>query len=116
MTQALNFRRRVLAALVAIAAAAAPALAAPASAPAAEPIRLALIEGLSGPFGNAGEAVHRNLLWAVERVNARGGVRLPGGTRPLALVRLDSKGNTEEYLAMLKSATDHRVGLRLQDN
>ena len=34
------------------------------------PVRLALIEGLSGPFANAGEAVFRNLLWAVERVNA----------------------------------------------
>ena len=37
----------------------------------AEPIRLALIEGLSGPFGNAGEAVFRNLLWATERINAQ---------------------------------------------
>ncbi|MCX7227314.1 MAG: branched-chain amino acid ABC transporter substrate-binding protein, partial [Burkholderiales bacterium] len=37
------------------------------------PIKLALIETLSGPFANTGEAVFRNLLWAVERVNARGG-------------------------------------------
>src|SRR5574343_629962 len=110
MTQALNFRRRVLAALVAIAAAAAPALAAPASAPAAEPVRLALIEGLSGPFGNAGEAVFRNLLWAVERVNARGGVRLPGGARPLALQRFDSKGQAEEALSQLRGALDARIG------
>ena len=61
-------------------------------APIPHPIRLALIEGLSGPFANTGEAVFRNLLWAVERVNARGGVRLPGGARPLQLVRYDSKG------------------------
>jgi len=52
-----------------------------------EPIRLAVIEGLSGPFANAGEAVFRNLVWAVERVNARGGVALPTGNRPLELVR-----------------------------
>ncbi len=32
---------------------------------AAEPVRLALIEGLSGPFANAGEAVARNLGWAI---------------------------------------------------
>ena len=51
--------------------------AAPAS-PAAETIPIALVEGLSGSFGNAGEAVQRNLLLAVERVNRRGGVRLPG--------------------------------------
>ncbi len=69
--------------------------------PRAEPINLAMIEGLSGPFANAGEAVFRNLLWAVERVNAAGGVRLPGGARPLALVRFDSKGATEEALSLL---------------
>jgi branched-chain amino acid transport system substrate-binding protein len=90
-------------------------LAAPAQ-PAAEPIRLALIEGLSGPFANAGEAVFRNLLWAVERVNARGGVPLPGGARPLALLRFDSKGQTEEALSLLKSALDQRIGFVLQGN
>ena len=37
----------------------------------AEPVRIAMIEGLSGSFGNAGEAVHRNLLLAVERINAQ---------------------------------------------
>ncbi len=81
-----------------------------------EPIRLALIEGLSGPFANAGEAVWRNLLWATERVNARGGVRLPGGNRPLSLVRFDSKGNTDEALAQLNGATDQRISVILQGN
>jgi branched-chain amino acid transport system substrate-binding protein len=81
-----------------------------------EPIRIAMIEGLSGPFGNAGEAVYRNLLLAVERVNARGGVRLPGGARPLELLRFDSKGNNEESIAMLKSALDQRVGFVMQGN
>ena len=71
---------------------------------AAGPIRLALIEGLSGPFGNAGEAVFRNLLLATERVNRRGGVRVGGAVRPLALQRLDSKGSTEEALAQLRGA------------
>ncbi|GAB4040966.1 MAG: branched-chain amino acid ABC transporter substrate-binding protein [Rubrivivax sp.] len=84
--------------------------------PAREPIRLALIEGLSGPFANAGEAVHRNLLWAVERVNARGGVKLPDGARPLELVRLDSKGQPEEALTMLRAALDRRIGFVLQGN
>jgi branched-chain amino acid transport system substrate-binding protein len=87
-----------------------------AQAAAPEPIRLALIEGLSGPFANAGEAVYRNLLWAVERVNARGGVSLPGGARPLALLRMDSKGNTEEALSQLKQATDAGVAFVLQGN
>jgi branched-chain amino acid transport system substrate-binding protein len=82
----------------------------------AEPIRLALIEGLSGPFANAGEAVFRNLLWATERVNRRGGVRLPGGARPLLLVRHDSKGNTEEALVLLRAALDEGAGFVLQGN
>lgn len=91
-------------------------LVAASAASAAEPIRLALIEGLSGPFANAGEAVARNLVWAVERVNARGGVKLPGGARPLELVRMDSKGNTEEALTVLKNATDQAIPVILQGN
>lgn len=86
------------------------------AAQAAEPIRIALIEGLSGPFANAGEAVARNITWAIERVNARGGVKLPGGNRPLELVRMDSKGNTEEALSVLKSATDQQIPVVLQGN
>ncbi|ODV12618.1 MAG: ABC transporter permease [Rubrivivax sp. SCN 70-15] len=84
--------------------------------PAPEPIRLALIEGLSGPFANAGEAVFRNLLWAVERVNARGGVALPGGARPLALVRMDSQGRAEQALSLLQGALDQRIAFVLQGN
>jgi branched-chain amino acid transport system substrate-binding protein len=84
--------------------------------PTGEPIRIALIEGLSGPFANAGEAVFRNLLWAVERVNEQGGVRLPGGARPLALLRLDSKGNTEEALSLLRGALDQRISFIAQGN
>ncbi|MFM2058912.1 MAG: hypothetical protein RLY71_3297 [Pseudomonadota bacterium] len=81
-----------------------------------EPITLALIEGLSGPFANAGEAVQRNLLWAVERVNARGGVRLPGGARPLALQVLDSKGQVDEAQAALRSALDRGAAFVTQGN
>ena len=81
-----------------------------------DPIRLALIEGLSGPFGNAGEAVFRNLLWATERINARGGVRLPGGARPLALERFDSKGQLEEAQTLLKSALGRGIGFVCQGN
>jgi branched-chain amino acid transport system substrate-binding protein len=91
-------------------------IAAPAS---STPIKLALVEGLSGPNANAGEAVYRNLLWAVERVNARGGVKLPlsqGGNRLLALERFDSKGQSEEALSALRSAIDSGARLVLQGN
>lgn len=80
------------------------------------PIRLAMIEGLSGPFANTGEAVFRNLFWAVERVNARGGVKLPGGPRLLALERFDSKGQNEEALSALRSAIDGGIQVVFQGN
>ncbi len=80
------------------------------------PVRVALIESLSGPFANTGEAVFRNLVWAAERVNARGGVKLPGGNRPLVFERYDSKGQNEEALSALRSAIDDGVTLITQGN
>jgi branched-chain amino acid transport system substrate-binding protein len=87
--------------------------------PTGAPIKIAMIEALSGPFGNTGEAVFRNLIWAVERVNARGGVRLPaasGGNRPLSLQRYDSKGQNEEALSTLRSAIDDGAQFVMQGN
>ncbi len=92
------------------------ATAAPAFAQQGAPIRLALIESLSGPFANAGNAVRRNLLWAVERVNARGGVRLGDGSHPLQLDLHDSQGQTDEALAQLRAAVDDGAGIVLQGN
>ena len=91
---------------------------APAAA-AAVPVKLALIESLSGPFANSGEAVFRNIFWAVERVNARGGVLLPaaqGGMRPLQVQRFDSKGQNEEALSALRSAIDQGARIVMQGN
>lgn len=80
------------------------------------PVRLALIEGLSGANANGGEAVFRNLVWAVERVNARGGVKLTQGARRLALERYDSKGQIEEALSLLRGAIDDGARIVLQGN
>ncbi len=86
------------------------------------PIKIAMIEGLSGPFANTGEAVFRNLIWAVERVNARGGVKLAAsadsaaGSRPLSIERYDSKGQNEEALTALKSAIDDGAQFIMQGN
>ena len=85
----------------------------------AKPVKMALIESLSGPFANTGEAVYRNLYWAMERVNARGGVPLPasaGGPRLLALERYDSKGQNEEALSALRAAIDDGAQIILQGN
>ena len=83
---------------------------------AAPPVRIAMIESLSGPFGNTGEAVFRNLVWATERVNARGGVKLPAGAQPLLIERYDSKGQNEEALAALRSAIDDGIRVIAQGN
>ena len=87
-----------------------------AQAQAQAPVRVALIESLSGPFANTGEAVFRNLVWAAERVNARGGIKLPGGNRPLVFERYDSKGQNEEALSALRSAIDDGITLVAQGN
>ncbi|HZN46312.1 MAG TPA: branched-chain amino acid ABC transporter substrate-binding protein [Ramlibacter sp.] len=104
-------RRAVLKSL-----AAAALLPAFARAQAAAPIKLAMIEGLSGANANGGEAVFRNLVWAVERVNQRGGVKTREGTRPLQLDRYDSKGQIEEALSALRSAIDDGARVVLQGN
>ena len=80
------------------------------------PIKLALIESLSGPFSNTGEAVHRNLVWALERVNHRGGVELADGARGLVLERYDSKGQNEEALLALRMAIDDGARIIFQGN
>lgn len=81
------------------------------------PIKLAIIEGFSGANASGGEAVHRNIVWAVERVNARGGVKTSATqTQPLLVERFDSKGQTEEALSALRSAMDGGARFILQGN
>jgi branched-chain amino acid transport system substrate-binding protein len=82
-----------------------------------QPIKIAMIEGLSGAFGNTGEAVFRNLVWAAERVNARGGIAVGGNlSRQLQIERYDSKGQVEEALATLRAAVDDGAQIIMQGN
>jgi branched-chain amino acid transport system substrate-binding protein len=82
----------------------------------ARPISIGMIDGLSGPFANAGESVVRNLRYAIEQVNARGGVKLPGGARPLALELYDNKQSVEESLIGLRHYVDGKVPFIVQGN
>ena len=79
-------------------------------------IKLALIESLSGPFANTGEAVVRNLAWGIERINARGGLKTAQGPRLVELLRYDSKGQNEEALSALRAALDDGAQFVLQGN
>ncbi len=80
------------------------------------PVKLALIEGMSGPFANAGAMVERNLRFGIERVNAKGGVKLADGMHPLELVVLDGKGSSEASLVQLRAAIDDKIGFVMQGN
>lgn len=79
-------------------------------------IVLGVIEGQSGPFANAGISVVRNIEFAAELINARGGVRV--GDRRLAfeVQRFDSKGQLDEALVSFKLLTDRRIPFVLQGN
>ncbi|MEI7537582.1 MAG: branched-chain amino acid ABC transporter substrate-binding protein [Comamonadaceae bacterium] len=79
-------------------------------------IKIAMIETLSGPFANTGEAVVRNLTWGLERINSRGGVKLAGSHRLLSLERFDNKGQIEESLSALRSAIDEGAQFIVQGN
>ncbi|MCX7249236.1 MAG: branched-chain amino acid ABC transporter substrate-binding protein [Burkholderiales bacterium] len=80
------------------------------------PIKIAMIETLSGPFANTGEAVARNLIWGLERINSRGGVKLAASHRLLSLERFDNKGQIEESLSALRSAIDEGARFIVQGN
>ncbi len=81
------------------------------------PLKLALIEGLSGANANGGEAVFRNLAWAVERVNARGGILIGTHAKQmLVLERYDSKGQTDDALTNLRLAVDSGARFIFQGN
>ncbi|MDO9360521.1 MAG: branched-chain amino acid ABC transporter substrate-binding protein [Polaromonas sp.] len=108
--------KRVALALAAAAAVLSPGVFAQQAALNQPSVRVALIESLSGPFANTGEAVFRNLAWAAERVNARGGIKLPGGNRPLVFERYDSKGQNEEALSAMRSAMDDGITMVTQGN
>ena len=62
---------------------------------AADTLKIAYIDPLSGPFANVGEMQYRAFKYSIDLVNARGGVL--GGTK-LELVAFDSKGNSQDSL------------------
>lgn len=80
---------------------------------AATTVKIAVIDPLSGPFANVGEAMVRHMQMAVDAVNARGGVL--GGTK-FELVALDSKSNPQEAQLALKQAVDKGVQYIAQTN
>ena len=89
------------------------ALALSLSALAADPIKIAVIDPLSGAFANVGEAMVRHAQLAAEIVNAKGGVL--GGAK-FEIVPLDSKSNPQDAALALKQAVDQGVRYINQTN
>lgn len=76
-------------------------------------IKIAYIEGLSGPFANVGEMGLRHLQIATESVNARGGVL---GGRKFEAVPFDNKTSPQEALLAFKSAVGQGISYIMQGN
>ena len=80
---------------------------------AADSVKIAVIDPLSGPFANVGEAMVRYTQLAADAINARGGVL--GGAR-IEIIALDSKSSPQEAQLALKSAIDQGVRYINQSN
>ena len=73
---------------------------------AAEPVRIATIQPLSGAFALQGEEFTKQLRAAADRINANGGIY---DGRMIEIVPLDGKANTQDSLLALKQATDSNI-------
>lgn len=66
--------------------------------------KIAYIDPLSGPFANVGELMLMHTQYAIEDINAKGGVL--GGTMKLQLLQFDSKLSAQESQSALQAAID----------
>jgi branched-chain amino acid transport system substrate-binding protein len=78
-----------------------------------ETIKLAFIDGLSGPFADMGTASLHQFRYAVERANAQGGVL---GGRKLEVIPFDSRGSTRTTQRRLREAIQQGARIVLQGN
>lgn len=78
----------------------------------AQTIKIAYLEGLSGPFANVGEVGLRHLQFAAERVNAKGGVL----GQKLEVVPFDTKTSPQEAQLVFKQLVDQGIRYMMQGN
>ena len=72
------------------------------------PVRIAVIEALSGPSAVIGKWWSNHIRYAVDQVNAKGGVL---GGREIEIVYFDSKGSPQEGVIAFKAVTDQDIGV-----
>jgi branched-chain amino acid transport system substrate-binding protein len=78
----------------------------------AQTIKIAYLEGLSGPFANVGEVGLRHLQFAAERVNEKGGVL----GQKLEVVPFDTKTSPQEAQLVFKQLVDQGIRYMMQGN
>ncbi len=78
----------------------------------ADTIKIAYIEGVSGPLGNVGQLGANNLHFIIDQINAKGGV----AGHKFEMVVMDSKMSPQEALVQLKSAIDQGIQIVTQGN
>ena len=79
----------------------------------AQNIKVAYIDPLSGPFANVGEQGLAEFRFAVDRINAKGGVL---GGRKLEVIGFDNKVSPQEALNQLKRVIDQGIRYITQGN
>ena len=77
-----------------------------------ETVKIAMIEGLSGPFGNVGQNQLKNWQFVSERLN---GAKNVAGVK-FEIVGIDNKSSPQEALNSLKSAIDQGIRYVAQGN
>jgi len=80
---------------------------------AADVIKIAYIDPLSGGMAGVGDAGYRHFQYNVELINAKGGVL---GGKKLEVVPFDSKMSPQDSLIQLKSAIDQGITIITQGN
>jgi len=76
-----------------------------------ETVKIALVEGLSGPFANVGQNQLKSWQFIAERYNAKN----PAGVK-IEVVGMDSKGSPQEALNTFKAAVDQGFRYITQGN
>ena len=77
-----------------------------------ETVKIAMIEGLSGPFGNVGQNQLKSWQFVAESMN---GAKNPAGVK-FEIVGMDSKGSPQEALNTFKAAVDQGFRYIAQGN
>jgi branched-chain amino acid transport system substrate-binding protein len=83
------------------------------AAPALAQIQIAYVDPMTGPFANIGVQGLQHFQYAIEKINAAGGVL---GGQKLELVTFDNKGSPQDSLIAFKSITDRGIRFITQGN